>query len=461
MAGSNPTLTERGVKALKPKATVYRVRDTNPKGFGVVVAPSGTRSFFLSYTSPETRLRTQGTVGIYPHVSLKDARDRAHQWRQQIREGIDPILEVKRQQEIARAAKQAAEEARMQAQALGTVEQLFACYVADLEADGKRSAADVARLYQRDIHPAIGAKKARDITTDHCSDIVADIAGRGALTLANRARGYMIAAFNFGLKSRNLPRWRRKAPDFYLSTNPAAATEKALKREPRGQRHLSREELRRVWHALSKPYEVVGGHGARRVVSLDVPTQIAVKLLFATGQRVEEILHATWDEFDTEALLWTIPACRRKNAANNVSGEPHLVPLTRLHVGLLEALKPFSEGSRYLFPAKPKDGEPLRPRDYRSISQAVSRLCVRTGIGRFSPRDVRRTWKTLAGSIGIDLEIRNRVQGHAMDDVGSRHYDRYDYLDEKRRAVERWAGHLENWLAADATLVPFARVVGQ
>jgi len=49
----------------------------------------------------------------------------------------------------------------------------------------------------------------------------------------------------------------------------------------------------------------------------------------------------------------------------------------------------------------------------------------------------------LAGSIGIDLEVRNRIQGHAMTDVGSVHYDRWGYLPEKRRAMEQWATWLE------------------
>ena len=56
----------------------------------------------------------------------------------------------------------------------------------------------------------------------------------------------------------------------------------------------------------------------------------------------------------------------------------------------------------------------------------------------FSPRDLRRTFKTIAGSFGIPLEMRNRLQGHALTDVGTVHYDRYDYLTEKRMAMQTW-----------------------
>jgi integrase len=60
----------------------------------------------------------------------------------------------------------------------------------------------------------------------------------------------------------------------------------------------------------------------------------------------------------------------------------------------------------------------------------------------FSARDLRRTFKTLAGSMGLPLEMRNRVQGHALVDVGSVYYDRFDYLDKKREAMEEWASCL-------------------
>ena len=61
----------------------------------------------------------------------------------------------------------------------------------------------------------------------------------------------------------------------------------------------------------------------------------------------------------------------------------------------------------------------------------------------FSARDLRRTFKTLAGSMGIALEMRNQMQGHALVDVGSVYYDRFDYLDQKRDAMEQWAAGLQ------------------
>jgi integrase len=92
-----------------------------------------------------------------------------------------------------------------------------------------------------------------------------------------------------------------------------------------------------------------------------------------------------------------------------------------------------------LFPHKNQE----QPRKADALYQATHRFCRSNGIESFAPRDCRRTFKTLAGSIGIDLEIRNRLQGHAMTDVGSVHYDRWGYLPEKRAAMTEWT----KWLS--------------
>ena len=79
-------LTDRTLKNAKPRRTVYRLRDSNSviKGFGVTIAPAGSKTFFLSYTAPETGKRTQVNIGRYPAVSLGDARDKALAFRQKL-----------------------------------------------------------------------------------------------------------------------------------------------------------------------------------------------------------------------------------------------------------------------------------------------------------------------------------------------------------------------------------------
>ena len=170
---------------------------------------------------------------------------------------------------------------------------------------------------------------------------------------------------------------------------------------------------------------------------LSPSSRLALQLLLATGQRVEEVLRASWGEFDFDENLWVIPAERRKT--RTTSGEPHVVPLTPLHRGLLKVIEETNQSGEWLFPHQ--DGQ--QPRNADALCQATRRFCTKNGLKPFAPRDCRRTFKTLTGSIGIDLELRNRLQGHAMTDVGSIHYDRWGYLPEKKRVMEKWS----DWLS--------------
>jgi hypothetical protein len=86
-----------------------------------------------------------------------------------------------------------------------------------------------------------------------------------------------------------------------------------------------------------------------------------------------------------------------------------------------------------------------------SFSKAIARF--REDNPKFNPfvaRDIRRTCKTLMGELGITKEIRDRLQNHALNDVSSKHYDRYSYLPEKREALRKWEVRLTGF---EATII--------
>jgi len=401
-------LTDRTIRDTKPKSTVYRLRDANVvcRGFGVTVAPSGAKTFFLSYTSPEDGKRKQIALGRFPALSLREARLKAGELRAAVDHGQDPATEKKH-----------VIEQRMEQRALGTFDDLLDLYVADLEADGKRTAAEVKRIKGKDIAPALLGRPAHLITKDDVLDILTPIAQRGAPVHSDNVRAYLRAAFELGLNAESMTRWRGRTVKFSLQHNPVATVRKTVTRKARGMRALSRDEINALWHTEG----------------LTVPMLLALKLLLATGQRVEEVLHATWGEFDRQLMLWAIPGERRKTRGK--TSEPHMVPLTGLHLQLLDEIRDATEHDTYLFPARGG----VEPRRYDTLTHAVRGFVKASGMTSFSPRDIRRTFKTIAGSMGLSLELRNRLQGHAMTDVGSVHYDRYDYLAEKRDAMQVWA----------------------
>ena len=156
-----------------------------------------------------------------------------------------------------------------------------------------------------------------------------------------------------------------------------------------------------------------------------------MKLLFATDQRVENVLQPSWSEYDLKEGLWAIPAERRKNRFEAM--EPHIIPLAEFHLHLLEQVRVTTDTPEWLF--SHKDWKQLRKADV--LYQATHRFCKTNGIEPFAPRDYRRTFKSLAGSIGIDLELRNRLQGQAMTDVDSVHYDPWSYLSEKKVKISK------------------------
>ena len=443
-----------------------RSADPELKGFGVQITPSGGRGFFVSYTSPVTGKRRSMSLGLYPSVSLADARKRCREARALLAKGTDPAEQRDADQAAAREAREA-EAAR------GTVADLFTLYLGTLERNGRtRGAAEARSIYDRDIAPAIGTMKARDVTPDDIADILARVLtraqkrGKTGTTLANRTRSYLRAAFEVGRQRKRRGSMQSENKRFDLQVNPVDDTAPEEGERPRD-RNLSPEEVRSVWFGLAEPYrqEITvtrKGVSGRQTQTWkpDPVLVLAVRWLLATGQRVEEALGASWDEIDRGERLWIIPAERRKNRAKNLSREPHLVPLTDFHLALLDEIAARRvDDSPWLFPS-PKD--PQAAVGSATLAQGVRRYCDRTGGERFQPRDLRRTWKTLAGRAGVDLEIRNRIQGHAMQDVGSRHYDRYGYLPEKRTAMERWVGFLSRTLHPDAArvVVPLHRAGG-
>lgn len=404
-------LTDKQIRDAKPKNTVYRLRDTQSvvRGFGVTIAPSGAKSFFLSYTSPEDGRRKQISLGKYPATKLADARRLALEYRGRIDNGTD--LAREKQQVIAHNIEQ---------RSLGTLGDLLELYITDLEEDGKRSAKEVKRIKGKDVPSFLLLRPAHLVSRDDILDILAAIAQRGAKVHSDNVRAYLRAAFELGIHARSMTRWRGKAPRFSIEHNPVATIKRTLSRKPKGQRALSEAEVRELWSTNL----------------LTPQMHLAMKFILASGQRVEEVLHATWDEFDFGKRLWTIPGERRKTRGK--TSEPHLVPLAELHIQILKDIEKTIRDPRFLFPARGIGG----PRRYDSLTKSVTVFVKNSGMPSFSARDLRRTFKTLAGSMGIPLEMRNRLQGHALVDVGSVYYDRFDYLDQKREAMEEWASCL-------------------
>lgn len=396
--------TDRTIKALTPRTQPYRVFErASDKGFCVQVTRTGTKTFEQQYTLHGQRRFMR--LGTYPDTSLAEARQRARKARGLIDKGLDP--------------QEAAARTRREERIKGSVNQLLDGYLAQMASDGKRSVKEVARSLQNDARPLIGHLPARDITPAHIRDILFRLIQRGASVQANRLRSYLRTAFQWGVYHDNNPRSVGAEVLFQLDRNPVDAVPRDSAIESVGDRVLSWDEIAQIWNDERLP----------------LIHRLAVRLMLATGgQRPGEVTEARFDEFDIRARVWTLPPERTKNKRY------HLVPMTDLAAGMVDRLTEFNGSlGPFLFPAR---GQPPRPQNKSTLPHAVEMYCRQSEMLEWTPKDLRRTVKTRMGEIEISKAVRDRIQNHALTDVSSKHYDRYDYLPEKREALVTWCNHL-------------------
>ena len=404
--------------ALSPSKPYRKFEGGADKGFCIQVRTS--KTFFMQYLSPVTGKKRFMNLGSYPATSLAQARKACRGARALVGAGQDPQIERDKTQEGERQRLEEIDRQRAVEAATGTVADLFESYFAKLEREGKRSLPELKRLYEKEVAKPIGGRKAREVVVGDVREIIRTVYARGAHVVANRVRELLHAGFQYGLQADN-DVTRNSPSRFRLEYNPVSAIPKPTKVQA-GDRALGADEIHRMWHALDE-------------AGMDHGTKCIVRLMLVTGQRVQEVVGMRWNELDDARTVWNIPGGRTKNA------RVHLVPLPTTAAGLIASMEPISGEHEHVFPHRDREGLPM---EWRSVSRAIKRFCTKTGMEPFTPRDLRRTWKTRGGEAGLSKEIRDRVQNHALHDVSARHYDRFDYLNPKRVALLKW----EQWLLA-------------
>lgn len=419
-------LTDSLIRGLKPKKNAYQQWDsTGERGvgrLGVKVQPSGQRVFYFRYFVGASAKMVQ--LGKYPEMSLTAARDAARSLSAQLKAGTDPKTE------IVKAKVEQAEEVKRHA-VKGTIKQLFDGYTARMEADGKRTWAVVRSDLYKEVFPVLEPEtKACHVTPAHIRTILAGMIQRGAPVQSNRVRSYLHSAFQFGLRADFDPAELSQGVTYGLTQNPVSVVPRQAAAEKAGENWLRVDEVR----------ELMATFGAANKVGEQ--SYALLKLLFYTGgQRPYEILNLTWTDIDLKEKTLTIPAHISKNK------KQHLVPLVDSAIEIVQQLKKRNYAkSEYIFVAY---RDPLKPYHTDSLAQAIEYYREANPLFRkFIPRDIRRTCKTLMGEIGISKIIRDILMNHAKQDVSSKHYDRYEYVKEKREALALWEKRLNERIGA-------------
>ncbi|MDR3424788.1 MAG: integrase arm-type DNA-binding domain-containing protein [Alphaproteobacteria bacterium] len=321
-------LTDKECRSAKGGSKNYKLYDSN--GLHMVVSPNGSRywRYKYNYLGKEKKL----SFGVYPEVSLAEAREKRDEARKMLAEGIDPSERKKDQKRCAVLN-------------IATTFELVAreWHENQKGAWGDRHGENILRRMEVDIFPEIGSRPVRDVTAPELLAMIRKIEKRGALELARRATQMCGQVFRYAIVTGRAER------------NPAADLKGALKPMRKG--HYAAfdvEELPNFIRGLNL-------NQAR----LYVPTMNAVKLLMLTFVRTSELIGASWSEINLETGEWIIPAERMKMR------RPHIVPLAKQAIAILEEQKRLSVYGDWVFPNQ------VTPRKHMSnctILGAIKRL---------------------------------------------------------------------------------------
>lgn len=377
-------------------------------GLYLEVSPTGGRYWRLKYRhgGKEKRL----AFGVYPEVSLKTARERRAEARAILQRGDDPAA-VKRQ-ERARADREAAV----------TFESVAREWLGHQASGWAPGTLEMIRKgLEADAFPRIGDWPMVQLRPRDVLEIVKGIEARGAGEAAGRMLQRIKAVFRYAVVHE------------LIDSNPMLDLKPSELLKPRQVRHraaMGDKELPAFLAAL----DAYRGE----------PTVTAgLRLLMLTAVRPGELRGARWSEFDVEAAQWRIPAERMKMKA------PHVVPLSRQAVVVLEDLRRISGAGELVFPSPYYPGKAMSD---NTLNSALARMGYK---GEHTAHGFRALFSTLANEHGHDADVIERQLAHAERNEVRAAYHRAAYLAERARLMQWYADYLDSRRLGK--VVPFGR----
>jgi integrase len=399
------SLTNAAIINAKPSNKAIRLFDGG--GLYLEVAPSGGKWWRLKYryNGKEKRL----SLGVYPDVSLKDARQRRDNARKLLAEDIDPSENRKAQKaaKVERAANSFEVIAR----------EWYAKHAPNWAAGHGDK---IIRRLERDIFPWLGGKAIADITAPELLAALRRIEARGALETAHRALQNCGQVFRYAIATGRAQ--RDPSPDLKGALPPTKETHLAAITEPV------------KVGALLRAFDNYSGHFV---------TKCALRLAPLVFVRPGELRKAEWVEIDLDKAEWNIPAERMKMR------EGHLVPLSAQAVEILRELQPLTGSGQYVFPGARTNGRPMS-------DNAILAAMRRMGFAKdeMSGHGFRAMARTILDEVlGVRPDFIEHQLAHAVRDPNGRAYNRTAHLAERWKMMQLWADYLDK-LKAGAEVIP-------
>ncbi|MCL9649578.1 tyrosine-type recombinase/integrase [Pantoea agglomerans] len=382
-------LNARQVDAAKPREKAYKLADG--AGLYLEVVPSGSRYWRMKYrfNGKEKRM----AFGVYPAVSVAQARALRDEAKKKLAEGIDPSF-AKKEEKLVRDVL------------LNNTFQAVA-----LEWHGTKVsrwsegyASDIIEAFNKDIFPYIGQLPVNDIKPLVLLNVLRRMESRGATEKAKKVRQRCSEVFRYAIVTGR------------AEYNPAADLTSAMSgHESKHYPFLTVEELPDFFKALA------GYTGSPLVV-------LAARLLILTGVRTGELRGAFWSEFDLEKAVWEIPAERMKMK------RPHLVPLSTQALEIVQQLKVMSGQYPLVFPGR---NDPRKTMSEASINQVFKRIGY---TGKVTGHGFRHTMSTILHEEGFNTAWIETQLAHVDKNAIRGTYNHALYL-EGRREMMQWYGN--------------------
>nr|CRH06734.1 prophage integrase [Candidatus Magnetococcus massalia] len=389
-------LTDKEVRLAKPGEKTQRLPDG--RGMYLEISPKGGKWWRLKYRFNKKEKRL--ALGVYPDVSLKQARTKREDARRLLTEGIDPGEKRK----IEKAAKVAADAGSFESI---TMEWYTRHYHNWSEAHSQR----LLRLFQRDIFPWIGKTLISEITPPLLLTVLRRIENRGAVETAHRARANCGQVFRYAVATGQVER------------DPTADLKGAL--PPVKPKRMA---------TITEPSEIgvllrsIDGYQGTLI------TKSALKLAPLCFVRPGELRHAEWSEINLDKAEWRIPEGKMK------AREQHIVPLSHQAIAILEELHPLTgigEG-KYVFPGTQSIH---RPMSENTVLAALRRMGYEKG--EMTGHGFRAMASTILNEQGWPSDVIERQLAHAERNQVRAAYNHAQHLPERKKMMQSWADYLD------------------
>ncbi|MDR1514566.1 MAG: tyrosine-type recombinase/integrase [Synergistaceae bacterium] len=389
-------LTELAVKNAKPRGKGYSLSDGD--GLLLLVKESGAKSWVLRYWVNGREKRSG--LGKYPVIGLADARDLKNSFKRELAHGRNPQERKKEEREEA---------VRIEALKTVTFTKIAGEWYAQRESDWSLSSRRAARrMLDKYLIPALGKRPIREISAQELLSLLLDIEKEKPHT-AYQSKIIAGQIFQFAVT--------RGDADFNIVYN----LKGTLKLKPS------------VHHAaLTAPRDVAGLMSRIEAYKGSNVVRAALWFSLYTFQRPGEIRGAAWDEMDFDAKLWRIPEGRMKNK------RPHLVPLSRQVLELLERIALHTGDSPFIFPS---------PRSRKVPIPGGTVLLALRAMGYTSEQMCAHGFRALASTNlneqGWNRDVIELSLSHVEKNDIRAAYNHAERLSERREMMQRWADWLD------------------